>query len=129
MSPQSHNAVSDALILWRYSFKNDLPVRSCARMAASELISCWHNPAAFPRWSAASIFLVDLPVLDLPDKSGPVVISALFKACVTRYYKRLSLCGGSSLSSLVAALVSLSAFSFPTNPEWPGIQYSVTLFS
>jgi len=98
-------------------------------MAALELISCWYNPAAFLRWSAVLIFLINLPILDLPNKSGPVVISALFKACVIRYYRRPSLCGGSSLSSFVAALASLLAFLFPINSKWPGIQYSVILFS
>jgi len=62
-------------------------------MVASKLISCWYNPAAFLRWSAASIFFVNLPVLDLPTKSGPIIISAFFKTCVTKYYRRPSLCG------------------------------------
>ena len=90
-------------------------------MAALKLISCWYNPTAFLRWSAALIFFVNLPILNLPAKSGPVVILAFFKAYVTKYHKRLFFCSGSSLSSLVAALASLLAFSFPINPEWPGI--------
>ena len=49
ISPQSHNAVSNALILRRYSFRNDLLVRSCIRIVASELISCQYNSAAFLR--------------------------------------------------------------------------------
>jgi len=68
-----------------------------------------------------SIFFVNLLVLDLPNRSGPVIISALFKACVTRYYKRPFLYGSSLLSSLIAALASLSAFLFPINPKWLGI--------
>jgi len=67
------------------------------------------------------IFLINLPILDLPNRSGPVVISALFNACVIRYYGRPSLCGSSSLSSLVATLASLLAFLFSINPKWPGI--------
>ena len=39
MLPQSHAAVSDALILYRYSLRNVLPVRSCLSMAASVLFS------------------------------------------------------------------------------------------
>ena len=68
-----------------------------------------------------SIFFVNLLVLNLPNRSGPVVILAFFKAYITKYHKRPFLCGGSSLSSLVTALVNLLAFSFPTNPKWPKI--------
>jgi hypothetical protein len=86
-------------------------------MAASELVNCWYNPAALPRRSAASIFFVNLPVSARPDRSGLVVILALFNACLTRYHGRPSLGGGSALSSRVAALASLSAFSFPVSPD------------
>jgi len=75
------------------------------------------------------IFFINLPVLDLPTRGNLVIILALFRACVTKYHRRPSLCSSPSLSSLVAALVSLLAFLFPINPKWPGIQYSVILFS
>jgi len=63
------------------------------------------------------IFLINLPVLNLPNKSGPIIILALFNACVIRYYRRPSFYSGSLLSSLIAALVSLLAFLFPINPK------------
>src|SRR4051812_13600826 len=54
-------------------------------------------------------------------------MSAFFSACFTRYHGRPSRCGGCSLSSRVASLASRLASSFPSIPEWLGIQYSVTL--
>ena len=62
MLPHSHSAVSDALILCRYSLRKVLPVRSCVRIAASALFSCRYSSADLPRWNAASIFLVTMPV-------------------------------------------------------------------
>ncbi|PVH99616.1 hypothetical protein DM02DRAFT_429579, partial [Periconia macrospinosa] len=62
MLPHSHSAVSDTLILCRYSLRNVLPVRSCVRIAASALLSCRYSSADLPRWNAASIFLVNMPV-------------------------------------------------------------------
>jgi len=63
------------------------------------------------------IFLINLLVLDLPNKSGPIIILAFFKAYVIRYYRRLSLYSSSLLSSLITALVSLLAFLFSINPK------------
>jgi hypothetical protein len=60
---------------------------------------------------------VNLLVSARPNRSGPVVILALFKACLTRYYRRLSLSASSALSSRVAALVSLLALLFPVSPK------------
>ena len=51
-----------------------LVCRSCVSIAASAPFSCWYSAAALPRWSAASIFLVNLPTSGRPARSGPVVI-------------------------------------------------------
>lgn len=97
ISPHPHSAVSATLILQRYTLSLVLHVRSCVRIAASALFSYWYSTAALPRWSAASIFLVNMPTSGRPARSGPVVMSAFFSACFIRYHgrpSRLSSCAG-----------------------------------
>jgi len=95
VGPQSQAAASVALILCRYSLRNVLPIRSCVRMAASALFSCLYMSADLPRCSAASMFLVNLPVSVL-DSSPSATVLALFNACRTRYHGTPSCCSGSS---------------------------------
>ncbi|KAF2808820.1 uncharacterized protein BDZ99DRAFT_532904, partial [Mytilinidion resinicola] len=121
MHPQSHAAVSVALILYRYLLRNVLPVRSCVRMAASVLFSCRYISANLPRWNAASIFCVNFPVSAHFGGGGPAITLALFNASRVRYHGSPSRCSGCSLSSFVAAFASLLARLFPLIPAYPGI--------
>ena len=49
VSPQSHNTISNTLILQRYSFRNDLPIYNYTKIAVLKLINYWYSPTAFLR--------------------------------------------------------------------------------